>query len=212
MRRARGEAGFTLLELLIAIAILGILFAAQVGPFQQTLASRDAAEQQIEATAAARTTLVRLAEELTGAIPEDAEGGRFALVDRSFDYPSSDLRFATTAARRMRGDRVDPVSWVRYRVDQSPWDPRDRVLIKEQLPSVAAPGVEPASAIILEGVHGFEVEALPGGNQPWTPSWTAEGSREKLPRALRLSIALADEGGRPDVYRITVTLPMGPAR
>lgn len=212
MKPAKDQRGFTLLELLISISILGILFAAQVGPFQQTIASRDAAETQIEKTAAARTTLVRLAEELTGAIPEDAEAGRFALVDRSFDYPSSELRFATTAARRMRGDRIDPVSFVHYRVEQSPWDPTDRVLVKEQLPSVAAPGVEPASAIILEGVHGFEVEALPGGSRAWTPSWTAEDSREKLPRALRLAIALRDETGNPDVYRMTVTLPMGPNR
>jgi prepilin-type N-terminal cleavage/methylation domain-containing protein len=206
------ERGFTLLELLVSFTIIGILFAAQVGPFQQTIESRDYAEERMENTAAARTTLARLAEELTGAVPISGEEGGFILADRSFEVPSSELRFATTAARRMRGDLVDPVAFVRYRLADDPWVPGARVLMKEQLPSVAAPGVEPIAAVILEGVHSFEAELLPGRSREWVRTWSAATSPDDLPRAVRLSLALNDGSDSPEVYRLLVTLPMGPTR
>ena len=205
------QAGFTLLELLVSIAIIGIIFAAQVGPFQQTIASRDAAEQTIEATAAARTTLERLAEEITGAVPPADPRGRFAVLDRSFDLPSSEFRFATTAARRLRGDLTDPISYLRYRLDDDPYNPGRQVLIKEQLASVAAEGVDPVSAVILDGVRGFRVEVLPGGSNQWLRTWNAEDNNT-LPRAVRLTLTLDESHGNPEPYRLTIRLPMGPRR
>jgi prepilin-type N-terminal cleavage/methylation domain-containing protein len=206
------ERGFTLLEILVSFTIIGILFAAQVGPFQQTIKSRDYAEQRMENTAAARTTLERLAEELTGAVPIAGEEGGFNLVDRSFDVPSSELRFATTAARRMRGDLIDPVSFVRYRLADDPWVPGARVLIKEQLPSVAAPGVEPVSAVILDRVYSFEAEVLPARSREWARTWSAAGNSDDLPRAIRFALSLDDGSDSPEAYRLTITLPMGPTR
>ena len=207
--RRRNEAGFTLLELLVSTTIIGILFAAQAAPFQQTLQSRDRANLAIEATAAARTTLERMAEEITGTIHAPDPRGTFAVIDRSFETPSSELRFATTAARRLRGDLVDPISYVRYRVGDDPYQSGRRVLIKEQLASVAAEGVRPVSAVIMDGVAGFSAEILPGRGNQWQTGWTAAGSHNDLPRAVRLTLHLDETHGSPEPYQITVTLPMG---
>lgn len=212
MTRELGQSGFTLLELLVSLSIIAIIFAAQAGPFAKTIESRDQAERTIEATAAARTTLERLAEEITGAIPASDERGGFKVVDRSFEFPSSEIRFATTAARRLRGDLIDPVSYVRYRVDEDPYAPGTRVLIKEQLPSVAAPGVEPVSGIIIDNITSFEVQVLTSGVGEWRGTWDATQDREDLPRAVRLALSLDDGSLEPPVFRLTVALPMGPTR
>ena len=97
-------------------------------------------------------------------------------------------------------------------MEDDPWAPGRQVLVKEQLPSVAAEGVEPVSAVILEGVRGFRVEVLPGRSSEWTRTWSAEGTRSPLPRAVRLTLTLDETNGSPEPYRLTVRLPMGPRR
>src|SRR5205085_4530673 len=92
-----GEAGFTLLELLIALAIVAILALAQAAPFQTTISSRERAEAAMERSNAARVTLQRLAEELTGAVEVKNDRHPFSLVDRTLDRPASELTFTTTA-------------------------------------------------------------------------------------------------------------------
>ncbi len=203
-RRLRSEAGFTLLELLVAVSIIAIVVVAQVAPFQQTIKSRDHAEAAIQNASAVRLTLLHLSEELDGALALDDDRGRFTLVDRSLDGPSSDLRFATTSARRVHAGPRDPVEIVRYYLERTPEEPGTLRLMKQQLPSVVADGVEPVTMVVLDGVTAFEAQALTAGG--WTDRLDAE---DGLPRAVRLRLTMADRRGPPTSYRTTVTLPLG---
>jgi len=208
-RPHRGERGFTLLELLVSLAIVAILALAQAAPFQRVVVSRERAEAAMERTNAARLTLQRLAEELTGAVPIGGPLGTFEVAEQDLDVPASRLRFATTAARRVRSGVQDPIEIVEYRVERSPDDPERAVLIKQQLPSVAAEGTPPASWIVLDDVAGFTVRVLPDGGDLLT-SWRAgSGSAVQVPRAVELQLALADGTEDPPVYRLLVDLPMG---
>jgi prepilin-type N-terminal cleavage/methylation domain-containing protein len=94
------ERGFTLLELLVSLAIAAILIAAEVAPFQRTILSRDRAERVMDQTSSARLTLQRLAEEMSGALPLTREDLAFRLLDRTLDQPSSEVTFATSNAQR----------------------------------------------------------------------------------------------------------------
>ncbi len=206
--RLQSEAGFTLLELLVGISILAIIVVAQVAPFQQTIESRDRAEAAVQTSSAVRLTLMRLSEELSGALAFDDERGRFSLIDRTFDQPSSELRFATTGARRVQGGARDPVDIVRYYLERDPDRPDLMLLMKQQLPSVAADGVDPVTMIVLEGVRAFQAEALSGSGRGG--EWRTQlDPTADVPRAVRLSLAVDDGTDLPTSYRTTVTIPMG---
>lgn len=202
-----GEAGFTLLELLVALAIVAILAIAQAAPFQTTISSRERAEAAMERSNAARVTLQRLAEELTGAVTMKNDRHPFSLVDRTLDRPASDLTFTTTAARRVNAGPQDPLEVVRYHLEPGPPDAKGGVLVKDQLPSVAVDDTQATSNPILEDVAAFTVRVLPDSGD-MLPTWQADGT-VSLPRAVELQLALADGTGDPQVYRLMIDLPLG---
>ncbi|MBM4246273.1 MAG: prepilin-type N-terminal cleavage/methylation domain-containing protein [Deltaproteobacteria bacterium] len=207
-RRASGEAGFTLLELLVSLTIVAILALAQAAPFQRTLSSREHAEQAMERSNAARLTLQRLAEELSGAVPLRGERGRFVLIDRTFDRPASELSFTTTTARKVRAGPQDPFEVVRYRVEAGDPDARGALLVKEQLPSVATEGTPFTANVVLEDVVAFTVRVLPERGE-WLATWQGGEGGVRIPRAVELQLTLADGSADPPVYRLLVDLPMG---
>ncbi len=78
MRRVRaGERGFTLVEMLIALAIFGMITAAGVTLLTLTVRTRDSADRQLESVADLRRTDALLTADLAQAAPRirrDAEG------------------------------------------------------------------------------------------------------------------------------------------
>jgi prepilin-type N-terminal cleavage/methylation domain-containing protein len=69
MTRARSRSGFTLLEIMITLAILGIVLSLVYGVFSQTLAGKELAERRGEEAAGARAALARIARDLASARP-----------------------------------------------------------------------------------------------------------------------------------------------
>jgi prepilin-type N-terminal cleavage/methylation domain-containing protein len=207
------EAGFTLLELLVSLTIVAILALAQAAPFQRTLSSRERAETAMQQSNAARLTLQRIAEELTGAVPLKTDRTRFSLVDRTFDRPASELSFTTTSARRIDAGPQDPFEVVRYHLEPGAPDARGALLIKEQLPSVASEGTQFPANVVLEDVAAFTVRVLPDVELGWLPAWQGGGADKiDVPRAVELQLALADGTPDPPVYRLVIDVPMGGKR
>lgn len=203
-----GDAGFTLLELLVALAIVAILALAQAAPFQTTISSRERAEAAMERSNAARLTLQRLAEELTGAVAVAGARQRFSLLDRTLDRPASEISFTTSAARRVSAGPQDPLEIVRYHLEPGPPDAKGGLLVKEQLPSVAGDGTPFTTNVILEDVAAFTVRVLPDHGD-LLPTWQGGDGNIQLPRAVELQLALADGTADPRVYRLLIDLPLG---
>lgn len=204
-----GDRGFTLLELLVSLALLSVLVLTQVAPFRQTLLSRDRAEAALERRSAVRLVLQRLAEELEAAVPLGGEGDGFALSRQG--APASELRFATTGARRVHAGAADPIQRVRYVVEPGPPGEDSGRLVEEQLPSVAEPGTPATRIALLDGVLLFRVRIVPPGGTEWVEDWAPAPGEDAaaLPRAVEVEISVADGSEVPRRYRLAVTLPLG---
>lgn len=75
MRGRRRTDGFTLLEAMLAVTILGIVATTLYGTFSRALRSRALAESHIEVTRSGRSALARISDDLTAAFYSQADGG-----------------------------------------------------------------------------------------------------------------------------------------
>ena len=65
----RSQRGFTLLEVLVATAILGLVMTAVYGVVARTLMATQRSEARAELFADGRELVLRLADEIEGALP-----------------------------------------------------------------------------------------------------------------------------------------------
>lgn len=75
-RKSEHQRGFTLLELLLAIVILGLITATVYGSLARTLSSQRHAEERAELYSAGRQALLRIAGDIEASLPPSALGGR----------------------------------------------------------------------------------------------------------------------------------------
>jgi prepilin-type N-terminal cleavage/methylation domain-containing protein len=67
MRRTRRARGFTLLEVMLALAILAIVATTVYGSFSRTLRSRDVAQERIDVVRSGRSAIARIGDDVAAA-------------------------------------------------------------------------------------------------------------------------------------------------
>jgi len=208
------ERGVTLLELLVALAIVALIAASIAAPFARTIDTRDRTELAIERTNAARLMLTRIAEELEGAILLTGPRYRFVTADQALDRPASELAFATTAARRITQGPQDPVELVHYHVEPAPGASRHARLVKDQEPSLQVDDFPPASFVVLENVTQFRVCVVAAVGVDCAFNWTSGNGTAagQLPRAVAVELGVEDGTPDPPTYRVVVTLPLAASK
>jgi len=201
MRRRPGtgtQAGFTVLELLVAIAIFAVLGAMSYGGLQALLEVRSAAEREMDRLAALQKGLALLQQDIEQAIARpirDVQGDRQpALVGRAGGSPDFELtRAGWLDPAQPDGERLRRVG---YRLEggrllRSAWAVLDR-----------APDSAPSQAPVLEAVAELGVRYLtPTGE--WAPVWPAAGSASgSLPLAIEVTVTTERWGRIRRVFRV----------
>ena len=101
------RAGFTLLEIMLAITIFGLVLTTIYGTFARTLRSRDLAGERAEITRTGRTAVVRLADEIASAFyPQPRPAGALfrSLALGTESVPLDALVFSALSTRQGPGD------------------------------------------------------------------------------------------------------------
>lgn len=263
MSGRRARAGFTLMEVMLALGIFGIVTTMLYGTFARTLRSKTIAEQRAEVTRLGRAAVGRMADEISSAFcPAGAQGAAFFRVLRggTEDAPLDALQFTTLSSRpagidgrgtdqrtlmyyfpldrsRMRrsGNTGEAESTLsesslgrprnRGGVDYLSDDAKDyfeafgpahppvlgtdphRLLRREA--SIIQPRAldEARTTAFLDDVASLDFRFYNGTE--WIDEWDSEDPNyRRLPRAVRIDLALYDETGDIHHFTTAVDLPL----
>ncbi|HEX6369725.1 MAG TPA: prepilin-type N-terminal cleavage/methylation domain-containing protein [Longimicrobium sp.] len=202
--RPRGTAGMTLLELLVGLAVTGLVLAAGYGALASISDHRQRAAGALDEAARAAAIRRTLTEWIAAArLEPDGTGPEFRGVDAvDAGRDDDELTFLTGAAAGREGG----VPVVRLFVDRDPATP-ERGLVAELggWRGAARERVELAPA-----ARGLQVRYLSALSRDpvWLPGWI---SSTVLPRALELRVDAAPDS-LPPLLALPVAAALGDAR
>ncbi len=221
-RRARGTArvgGFTLLEMLLAVAVSGAVVAAVYGTLSAAVRARDTARAAVGQDRALRSAIDTVRRDLQAAPrPGGVLAGTFLGSDNA---DADEVSFTTTNPYRSTPDRLADMINVRLqRADDDGQglegdEVRGRMLVREVTTNLlAASTPEPMREVLLRGVRSFDARYVADG--AWVDDYDSTQYGNVLPRAAELVIVMEPEAvadgrdpGEPVTRRALITLPAG---
>ena len=214
--------GFTLLELLIAVALLAVVMSMLATALTASVKVVETVSEQDDAALQAKTALRRLSEDLSAAYAEPALPFRVSRSEaqRLEDELADSLSFASLShlvfdpQELYRGPAL-----ISYRVEQQADDHRQLKLLRTDVPLLLGEAgdeqvVEDSFLLLADGLRSVAFEALNERGEMWRYSAIvgAGGAMEvSLPAAvrIRLDFWLDVDKGRSQVYETAVLLPTG---
>ena len=190
--------GFTLLEILVALALLGVLSGSLYGTYFSLIKGRESANEGMEARRELRTTLDLLRRELNSALySRNNKRLHFSVEDRDiFGKPASLLSFTAIAPPQPGGQVVSDQVDLKYEILE-----RDKKLILSRQAKDLYHAGEPARYPQMESIEGFLVECQNGDK--WVKSWDS-AINTGLPKAIRITVTVPD-GEKSALYTVLAT-------
>ncbi len=177
MIRRAPQSGFTLLELLVALAIFALMSAMAYGGLQTLLESREHTERAAERFSRLQSTLLFLQQDLSQVMERST---RDELGDREPVFVGADTEYLLQLTRGGATGRSETVSLQRvaYRMEENRlqrviWPVLDRVQ-----------GTEPLVMDLVDGLTDIQIRFL---DEEWQPDWPGQGGRP-LPRAVEIHL------------------------
>lgn len=195
---ANDRCGFTLLELLLALAIAALVLAAAYTTLFSLTQAQERATKSMEQRRALRTTLDRLRCELSSIVYRNNNPQlRFIVQDRDyFGKPASAMQYATIAPP---GDsNTADLQRARYRILE---ESNGRLVLHRASQGLFAVQERTDDGYpLLHGLEGFLVECFDGGK--WVTTWDTNLT-PALPKMIRVTVK-QHEGERVVSYQATV--------
>jgi len=215
LARPRARNGFTLLEILIAVVLLGILTTALYASYFTVFKARERAAEGMEARRELGATLdllrreiassqyVRSSVPLAQANPQDRL--RFVVEDRDyFGKPSSILEFTTLAPPPDESSRNESgINAVRYEILET--KNKQRILTRKVRDVFFELAPEKANPQ-MERISGFLVECYDGST--WLKTWNTE-FKPTLPTRVRITVQF-EEDGKPVEFSVLASPKVTP--
>jgi general secretion pathway protein J len=223
-RRGGSANGFTLIEVMLALAILGFITTIMWGSFSQTANNKKAIEAAQERLHTVRVALLRMAREIEMAYLSESEN--FALANRRTFLTSStrgdvdELQFSSFAHQRLRAGAAEgDTSLITYYGARDPDDRRVLNLMRRETRRLQAedPSVLTSEAYVLcPDVSRVKFAFYDHKLKEWESDWStlnATGT-QYLPTHVRITLTVVDERGQEVSYstdaRIQMTERVGP--
>jgi general secretion pathway protein J len=209
--------GFTLVELLIAVAITATIGAMTVGSFVQVDRATQLTRAQGDRQAAARLALTRLSREVSMAfLSDNFDRDRYRERVTFFVGREDELLFTTMAHQRLHRDvRESDQAVVEYVVDRDPDRPGEEALFRR---SKARLDDEPDRGgrkdLVADRVTSFRLRYWDAQRGDWAREWTTRSVEHAndLPSRVRFELEVAKDGGGTEKFvteaRIAIRRPL----
>jgi general secretion pathway protein J len=212
------SSGFTLIEVMLALAILGFVTTIMWGSFNQTITNKRAIETAQERTHTVRVALMRMAREIEMAYLSASENT--ALSDRrTFLIGSArgdvdELSFSTFAHQRLRAGLAEgDTSVIGYFGERDPDDRRVLNLMRRETRRLQA---ENPSNIIGEAyvlcpdVSRVKFSYYDHKLKEWETDWSTlnASGQQYLPAHIRITLTVIDERGQEVSYSTDARIQM----
>ena len=196
--------GFTLLELLVALAVFSIMAVAAYSGLRNVLYTRAAVEEQNRRLAAVQLAVYRLEQDIEQATPRG--------VRDEYGEPQGALLGGKLTDDRLTLTRAgwdNPLGQPRASLQRVAYRLRDGRLWRLHWPVLDRGGlIEPRETLLLDRVRDFKVQFL--DQDDWRDDWPPPSSStddrkpdpDRLPRAVEIRLTLEDWG------EITRLLPL----
>lgn len=183
---ANNRLGFTLLELLVALAAASFIILAVTTTLFSLQKGYDAASQGMEQRRAVRSSLDLLRREITSVLYQQSdEKLRFQVKDRDFYGKSASSLSYATVAPPIEGDVSDQL-----RVEYQPEETGTTIsLTRASRDLFLADATTIKAYPVLDGLEGFLVECYDGSK--WVKSWDTV-LNHALPKQVRITLTLRD--------------------
>ena len=207
--------GFTLIEIMLAVAILGVIMVMLASSFHAVAAGKTHAEGRLMSNRQARALLAQLSNELHGAVQTPLIASHVMLVGQGRmqnGAPLDNLTISTIDSGHHRSiSSFGAEELITYSGQPNPQHRGWYMLMRQQRSALlsATAGIALAPAVILAAnVLAFHVRYFNGNI--WIESWNSNSlpPGTQLPQAMSIDLVMAGPGGAPVRLSTQVTLPM----
>ncbi len=235
-----GRAGFTLLEILVAVAILGIIMTTVYGVLSRTLYSKGYAEDRADMYAAGREAVLKIASDLEAALPPTPRGEiAFRTLTQSDQPPRDAVQFSINTHSGL-GAAVPQSGRATITYSLAPLSDANQFFIvrRDEVPIVAeetgpddgtddlqaeeVPTPHPKISFLNDDmdctdqrfcVVGLRFQYLDGESGQWVADWdsTTEDHFDKLPVAVQITLYMSDNNGTIHDFGTIADLIMAPS-
>ncbi len=217
---AREDAGrgFTLLELLIAVAIFAVVLLAMNGIFYNALRLRNASAQSIEKALPTQQALAIIKKDLQGIVPPGGPLAGSLQTGNSLGLPQQvqpggGTAFYTCSATIDDTSPFSSVQRVSYYLKPSEYEAGRRDLVRGVTRNLLTTAVDiPVEQWLMTGVDQLQFAFYDGST--WRDTWdsstsdTQSGQTNSLPKAIKVQIAMEVPLGERRGQPIELVVPL----
>ena len=231
MKKSSKQQGFTLIEIVIAISLLGIIMLSGYGALSQLIRSKFAIEDQADLRRMTGSVIVRMSRELQLANRQESLLPPRENIKKLYPSTISLIGETKQLSNNERGDSITFLAMeggqylpdggthsglvqIRYRVEENPEqtdvsnEQKTYLLIRDETPKQKPYDEAYKKTMtfpLTDQLLSFRIRYFDQKEEVWRDTW-GEGEQIRLPRLLEFSLTLRSPRGRVETHSSVIAL------